>query len=205
MRSRPVRLTGGMSIGPRTAALSPGACGRAGNGTCRTRSSTPPNYAPGSRIYAETRRFGVYEERRASCAPRRRCGAHIELAEPAGNSCRSRKRSCRGARRPAPSASTTARGTYTAGRWSSARDPWAPQPLAELRIPITIERQVCTGSTRGGVTTVRRPSDLHRGEGRRHVISASRPSTDHGAVSRPRSSGKRHRLHPDTIDRTSTR
>ena len=86
--------------------------------------------------------IALYEAKAGFARPEVTVAAHLDLAETAGADLHFGEPVIEWSEPRAASAVTTARGTYTAGQLVICPGAWAPQLLADLGIPITVERQV---------------------------------------------------------------
>lgn len=95
-----------------------------------------PNFTP------EPTDIGLYEAKAGFARPEMTVSAHLDLAAREGATLRFGEEVQQWSETSAGVTVTTAAGTYTAGQLVICPGAWAPQLLAELGIPITIERQV---------------------------------------------------------------
>jgi sarcosine oxidase len=95
-----------------------------------------PNFTP------QTGDIAVYEAKAGFARPEMTVQAHIDLAERAGATLSFGEEVLEWTETADGVRVTTAEATYTAGQVVICPGAWAPQLLAELNIPITVERQV---------------------------------------------------------------
>ncbi|CAN5193552.1 N-methyl-L-tryptophan oxidase [soil metagenome] len=137
------RLTGGLFIGP------PDSLTVAGSRRAALEWSLPHEMLEGAEI---RRRFptltphagdvALYEAKAGFARPEMTVQAHLDLAAREGATLRFGEEVQQWSDGPHGVSVTTATGTYTAGQLVICPGAWAPALLAELGIPITIERQV---------------------------------------------------------------
>ena len=85
---------------------------------------------------------GVYEPRAGVLRPEECVQVHLDLAAAAGAELHHGEQALRWEASPAGVVVETARGRYAAGRLVIAAGPWAPVALADLGLPLVVERQV---------------------------------------------------------------
>ncbi|MCW2635018.1 MAG: soxA [Blastococcus sp.] len=85
---------------------------------------------------------GVYETAAGFVRPERTVAAHLDLAARRGAELRFEEPVSSWSATPGGVRVTTASGTYEAGRLVICPGAWAPQLLADLGVPLTVERQV---------------------------------------------------------------
>jgi len=137
------RLTGGLFIGP------PDCLTVSGSQRAALEWSLPHEMLDGTEI---RRRFptltpnpgdvALYEAKAGFARPEMTVQAHLDLAARAGATLRFGEEVQQWSDGPHGVSVTTATGTHTAGQLVICPGAWAPELLAELGIPITIERQV---------------------------------------------------------------
>lgn len=137
------RVTGGLFIGP------PDCLTVAGSLRASTQWSLAHEMLDASEV---TRRFpafvpgpgevALYEANAGFARPEMTVQAHLDLAARAGATLRFGESVAQWSDGPGGVSVTTDLGTYTAGQLVVCPGAWAPQLLADLGIPITIERQV---------------------------------------------------------------
>jgi len=137
------RVTGGLFVGP------PDCLTVAGSLRASREWSLPHEMLDAAEV---TRRFptfvpapgdiALYEANAGFARPEMTVQAHLDLAARAGARLQFGESVTRWSDGPGGVSVTTDRGTYTAGQLVVCPGAWAPELLAELGIPITIERQV---------------------------------------------------------------
>lgn len=95
-----------------------------------------PNFTP------QSGDVGLYEAKAGFARPEMTVAAHLDLAARVGATLRFGEEVQGWSETATGVTVTTAAGTYTAGQLVICPGAWAPQLLAELGIPITVERQV---------------------------------------------------------------
>ncbi|MDT5106389.1 MAG: sarcosine oxidase [Mycobacterium sp.] len=95
-----------------------------------------PNFTP------QPDDVGLYEAKAGFARPEMTVAAHLDLAAGAGATLRFGEEVLGWSESATGVTVTTGTGTYTAGQVVICPGAWAPQLLAELGIPITVERQV---------------------------------------------------------------
>jgi sarcosine oxidase len=95
-----------------------------------------PNFTP------QPDDVGLYEAKAGFARPEMTVAAHLDLAAGAGATLRFGEEVLGWSESTTGVTVTTGTGTYTAGQVVICPGAWAPQLLAELGIPITVERQV---------------------------------------------------------------
>jgi sarcosine oxidase len=95
-----------------------------------------PNFTP------EPSDIALYESKAGFARPEMTVAAHLDLAARVGATLRFGEEVQQWSETAAGVTVTTAAGTYTASQLVICPGAWAPQLLAELGIPITVERQV---------------------------------------------------------------
>jgi sarcosine oxidase len=95
-----------------------------------------PNFTP------QPDDVGLYEPKAGFARPEMTVAAHLDLAARAGATLRFGEEVLHWSESAAGVTVTTGTGTYTAGQVVICPGAWAPELLAELGIPITVERQV---------------------------------------------------------------
>jgi sarcosine oxidase len=95
-----------------------------------------PTFAPRSD------ELGLYEERAGFARPERTVAAHLALAAQAGAELRFQEPALAWSTGPAGATVRTAAGTYQAGTLVVTPGAWAPELLADLDVPLVVERQV---------------------------------------------------------------
>ncbi|MDT5192709.1 MAG: sarcosine oxidase [Mycobacterium sp.] len=95
-----------------------------------------PNFTP------QPDDVGLYEAKAGFARPEMTVAAHLDLAARAGATLRFGEEVLHWSESAAGVTVTTGTGTYTAGQVVICPGAWAPELLAELGIPITVERQV---------------------------------------------------------------
>ncbi len=86
--------------------------------------------------------LALYEERAGFARPERTVAAHLELAAAAGAELRFDEPALEWSAGPSGVAVRTATGTYSAGALVVTPGAWAPELLADLGLPLVVERQV---------------------------------------------------------------
>jgi sarcosine oxidase len=86
--------------------------------------------------------LALYEERAGFARPERTVAAHLALATEAGAELRFDEPALTWSAGPTGVSIRTAAGTYTAGALVVSPGAWAPELLADLRVPLVVERQV---------------------------------------------------------------
>jgi sarcosine oxidase len=137
------RLTGGLFLGP------PDCLTVAGSLRASQEWSLPHEVLDAGQIRSRFPNFtpepgdvGLYEAKAGFARPEMTVAAHLELAAGVGATLRFGEEVQGWSETATGVTVTTAAGTYTAGQLVICPGAWAPQLLAELGIPITVERQV---------------------------------------------------------------
>jgi sarcosine oxidase len=137
------RLTGGLFLGP------PDCLTVAGSLRASQEWSLPHEVLDADQIRSRFPNFtpqpgdvGMYEAKAGFARPEMTVAAHLDLAATEGATLRFGEEVQEWSETAAGVTVTTAAGTYTAGQLVICPGAWAPQLLAELGIPITVERQV---------------------------------------------------------------
>jgi len=137
------RLTGGLFLGP------PDCLTVAGSLRASREWSLPHEVLDAGQIRSRFPNFtpepgdvGLYEAKAGFARPEMTVAAHLDLAARVGATLRFGEEVQGWSETATGVTVTTAAGTYTAGQLVICPGAWAPQLLAELGIPITVERQV---------------------------------------------------------------
>jgi len=137
------RLTGGLFLGP------PDCLTVAGSLRASQEWSLPHEVLDAGQIRSRFPNFtpepgdvGLYEAKAGFARPEMTVAAHLDLAAREGATLRFGEEVQEWSETATGVTVTTAAGTYTAGQLVICPGAWAPQLLAELGIPITVERQV---------------------------------------------------------------
>ncbi|MBB5165971.1 N-methyl-L-tryptophan oxidase [Mycobacterium sp. AZCC_0083] len=137
------RLTGGLFLGP------PDCLTVAGSLRASREWSLPHEVLDAGQIRSRFPNFtpepgdvGLYEAKAGFARPEMTVAAHLDLAARVGATLRFGEEVQEWSETATGVTVTTAAGTYTAGQLVICPGAWAPQLLAELGIPITVERQV---------------------------------------------------------------
>jgi sarcosine oxidase len=137
------RLTGGLFLGP------PDSLTVAGSLRASQEWSLPHEVLDAGQIRSRFPNFtpqpgdvGLYEAKAGFARPEMTVAAHLDLAARVGATLRFGEEVQGWSETKTGVTVTTAAGTYTAGQLVICPGAWAPQLLAELGIPITVERQV---------------------------------------------------------------
>ena len=137
------RLTGGLFLGP------PDCLTVAGSLRASREWSLPHEVLDAGEIRSRFPNFtpepgdvGLYEAKAGFARPEMTVAAHLDLAARVGATLRFGEEVQGWSETATGVTVTTAAGTYTAGQLVICPGAWAPQLLAELGIPITVERQV---------------------------------------------------------------
>jgi sarcosine oxidase len=137
------RLTGGLFLGP------PDCLTVAGSLRASQEWSLPHEVLDAGQIRSRFPNFtpelgdvGLYEAKAGFARPEMTVAAHLDLAARVGATLRFGEEVQEWSETATGVTVTTAAGTYTAGQLVICPGAWAPQLLAELGIPITVERQV---------------------------------------------------------------
>jgi sarcosine oxidase len=137
------RLTGGLFLGP------PDCLTVAGSLRASQEWSLPHEVLDADQIRSRFPNFtpepgdvGLYEAKAGFARPEMTVAAHLDLAARVGATLRFGEEVQEWSETATGVSVTTAAGTYTAGQLVICPGAWAPQLLAELGIPITVERQV---------------------------------------------------------------
>jgi sarcosine oxidase len=137
------RITGGLFLGP------PDCLTVAGSLRASQEWSLPHEVLDAGQIRSRFPNFtpepgdvGLYEAKAGFTRPEMTVAAHLDLAARVGATLRFGEEVQGWSETATGVTVTTAAGTYTAGQLVICPGAWAPQLLAELGIPITVERQV---------------------------------------------------------------
>ena len=137
------RITGGLFLGP------PDCLTVAGSLRASRQWSLPHEVLDAAQIRSRFPNFtpqpgdvGLYEAKAGFARPEMTVAAHLDLAASAGATLRFGEEVQEWSESATGVTVTTGAGTYTAGQLVICPGAWAPQLLAELGIPITVERQV---------------------------------------------------------------
>lgn len=137
------RITGGLFLGP------PECLTVAGSLRASRQWSLPHEVLDAAQIRSRFPNFtpqpgdvGLYEAKAGFARPEMTVAAHLDLAASAGATLRFGEEVQEWSESATGVTVTTGAGTYTAGQLVICPGAWAPQLLAELGIPITVERQV---------------------------------------------------------------
>jgi sarcosine oxidase len=137
------RITGGLFLGP------PDCLTVAGSLRASRQWSLPHEVLDAAQIRSRFPNFtpqpgdvGLYEAKAGFARPEMTVAAHLDLAAREGAALRFGEEVLEWSESATGVTVTTGAGTYTAGQLVICPGAWAPQLLAELGIPITVERQV---------------------------------------------------------------
>jgi sarcosine oxidase len=137
------RITGGLFLGP------PDCLTVAGSLRASRQWSLPHEVLDAAQIRSRFPNFtpqpgdvGLYEAKAGFARPEMTVAAHLDLAAREGATLRFGEEVLEWSESATGVTVTTGAGTYTAGQLVICPGAWAPQLLAELGIPITVERQV---------------------------------------------------------------
>jgi sarcosine oxidase len=137
------RITGGLFLGP------PDCLTVAGSLRASQQWSLPHEVLDATQVRSRFPNFtpqpddvGLYEAKAGFARPEMTVAAHLDLAAGAGATLRFGEEVLGWSESTTGVTVTTGTGTYTAGQVVICPGAWAPQLLAELGIPITVERQV---------------------------------------------------------------
>jgi len=137
------RITGGLFLGP------PDCLTVAGSLRASRQWSLPHEVLDAGQIRSRFPNFtpqpgdvGLYEAKAGFARPEMTVAAHLDLAAREGATLRFGEEVLEWSESATGVTVTTGTGTYTAGQLVICPGAWAPQLLAELGIPITVERQV---------------------------------------------------------------
>jgi sarcosine oxidase len=142
-RQEVYRITGGLFLGP------PDCLTVAGSLRASRQWSLPHEVLDATQIRSRFPNFtpqpgdvGLYEAKAGFARPEMTVAAHLDLAASEGATLRFGEEVLGWSESATGVTVTTGAGTYTAGQLVICPGAWAPQLLAELGIPITVERQV---------------------------------------------------------------